>query len=65
MLLIQYLAERVGEVGLLVVGLYRDTDLDLDSPLALGFEELTRRRLARRMRLERLSREGLAEMLNG
>ena len=64
-LLIQYLAERVGDVGLLVVGLYRDTDLDLDSPLARGFEELTRRRLARRMRLERLSREGLTEMLAG
>ena len=50
MLLIQHLAERIAEVPVLMVGLYRDSELDVGRPLSRTFEELTRRRLARRMR---------------
>ena len=65
LLLLTHLAERVGEIPLLMVMLYRDIDLQSGSPLARALDELTRRRLARRIRLERLSRDGVAAMLAG
>ena len=63
--MIQHIAERVAEVPLLMVGLYRDTELDVGRPLSRTFEELTRRRLARRMPLRRCPAEGVAQMLQG
>jgi class 3 adenylate cyclase/tetratricopeptide (TPR) repeat protein len=65
MLLIQHLAERIAEVPVLMVGLYRDSELDVGRPLSRTFEELTRRRLARRILLGRLSQEGVARMVAG
>ena len=65
MLLIQHLAERIAEVPLLMVGLYRDSELDVGRPLSRTFEELTRRRLARRMPLGRLPQDGVAQMVAG
>ncbi|HEX6380713.1 MAG TPA: AAA family ATPase, partial [Acidimicrobiia bacterium] len=65
MLLIQHLAERIAEVPVLMVGLYRDSELDVGRPLSRPFEELTRRRLARRMPLGRLPQEGVAQMAAG
>src|SRR5205823_9960301 len=63
MLLIHHCAERLAEVPVLVIGLYRDSELDVGRPLSRTFEELTRRRLARRMALRRLPSESVAEML--
>jgi class 3 adenylate cyclase/tetratricopeptide (TPR) repeat protein len=63
MLLIQHLAERVAEVPVLMVGLYRDSELDVGRPLSRTFEELTRRRLARRLPLQRMPQEDVAQML--
>ncbi len=63
--LIQHLAERIADRAILMVGLYRDSELDSDSPLLRGLGELTRRRLVRRMRLDSLSKEGVDEMLAG
>ncbi len=65
MLLIQHLAERIAEVPVLMVGLYRDSELEVGRPLSRTFEELTRRRLARRMPLGRLPQEGVAQMVAG
>jgi class 3 adenylate cyclase/tetratricopeptide (TPR) repeat protein len=65
MLLIQHLAERITEVPVLMVGLYRDSELDVGRPLSRTFEELTRRRLARRIRLGRLPQEGVTQMVAG
>ena len=65
MLLVAHLAERVGEVPLFMVGLYRDSELDAGRPLSRTFEELTRRRLAGRMPLRRLERDGVAQLLQG
>ena len=65
MLLIHHCAERLAEVPILIIGLYRDSELDVGRPLSRTFEELTRRRLARRMALRRLPSEAVAEMLNG
>jgi class 3 adenylate cyclase/tetratricopeptide (TPR) repeat protein len=63
MLLIHHCAERLAEVPVLMVGLYRDSELEVGRPLSRTFEELTRRRLARRMTLRRLPSEHVAEML--
>ena len=65
MLLIQHLAERIAEVPVLMVGLYRDSEVDVGRPLSRTFEELARRRLARRLTLRRLPPESVAEMLEG
>jgi class 3 adenylate cyclase/tetratricopeptide (TPR) repeat protein len=65
MLLVQHLAERVADVPVLVVGLYRDSELDVGRPMSRTFEELIRRRLARRMTLKRLPEEAVAQMLAG
>src|SRR5439155_25230893 len=48
LLLLQHLAERLAEMPVLVVGTYRDVDLDVERPLAKTLEEVVRRRLVRR-----------------
>ena len=65
MLLVEHLAERVGGAPVLMIGLYRDSELDAGRPLSRTFEELTRRRLARRMPLRRLAHDGVAQLLQG
>jgi tetratricopeptide (TPR) repeat protein len=63
MLLLQHCAERLADVPVLMVGLYRDSELDAGRPLSRTFEELTRRRLAQRMPLRRLPSQNVADML--
>jgi len=65
MRLIAHVAERIAEIPVLMVGLYRDTELAAGRPLSHTFGELIRRRLARRIRLERLGADGVAQMLTG
>jgi len=65
MLLVQHLVERVADVPVLIIGLYRDSELDVGRPLSRTFEELIRRRLVRRMTLKRLPEEAVALMLAG
>ena len=65
MLLVEHLAERISDVPVLMVGLYRDSQLDAGRPLSRTFEELTRRRLARWMPLKRLQQDAVAQMLQG
>ena len=63
MLLVQHCAERLTDVPVLMVGLYRDSELDVGRPLSRTFEELTRRRLAHRLTLRRLPAESVTDML--
>jgi len=63
MQLIQHIAERVHDVPLLIIGLYRDTELEAGRPLSGVFEELTRRRLAIRIPLKRLPPDTTGEMV--
>ena len=65
MLLVTYIAERIDGIPVLMVGLYRDNELDAGRPLSSTFTELIRRRIARRLRLERLPVDGVAQMLTG
>jgi DNA-binding SARP family transcriptional activator len=65
MLLIAHIAERLAGMPVLIVGLYRDNELDAGRPLSKTFVELIRRRLAQRLRLERLPADGVSQMLTG
>jgi len=61
--LLQHLAEGVSGMRVLLVGTYRDVELDSARPLARTLEDFLRRRLARRVRLRGLSEEAVQQML--
>jgi DNA-binding SARP family transcriptional activator len=65
MLLVAHIAERITEIPVLMVGLYRDNELDAGRPLSATFVELVRRRLTSRWHLDRLPPDGVAQMLTG
>ncbi len=60
---IDNLAPWVGEARLLVIGTYRDVELDVSRPLAATLRELLRRRQAQRIDLPPLGEDGVREML--
>ena len=63
LLFVEHLAERLGELPVLVVATYRDTEVDVGRPLAGTFESLRRRHLALWMPLRRLPEDSVAELL--
>jgi class 3 adenylate cyclase/tetratricopeptide (TPR) repeat protein len=63
LLLMQHIAQQLGEVPVLILGTYRDVELDVGRPLARALEELLRQRLAHRIALRRLPEAGVAAML--
>jgi predicted ATPase/class 3 adenylate cyclase len=63
LLLLQHMAQRLHDMPLLVVGTYRDVELDAARPLARALEELLRQRLAHDVALKRLPEAGVGEML--
>jgi class 3 adenylate cyclase/tetratricopeptide (TPR) repeat protein len=62
-LLTEYLAPLLPEMPVLVLGTYRDIDVDLQHPLARVIGQLGRRRLVERVNLRRLSFDGVGAML--
>ncbi len=63
--LLQHLAPQLADMPILVLGTYRDVELDVQRPFAKVLETLTRKRLAKRLNLQRLPQEGVKEMLVG
>ncbi len=63
LLLLEHLAQHVGSLRLLVLGTYRDVELDDARPFAKTLERLTRQRLASRIILRRMPESDVAEML--
>ncbi len=63
LLLLQHLAQHVEKLPVLIVGTYRDVDLDVARPFAEMLETLTRQRLAQRVPLDRLGEDGVGQML--
>jgi len=63
LLLLQHIAQQLREVPVLILGTYRDVELDVGRPLARALEELLRQRLAHRIALRRLPQDGVAAML--
>ena len=60
LLLLAHLAREIGRARLLVIGTYRDTDLDRTHPLAEALVEMNREQLFSRLPLRGLSREEVA-----
>ena len=63
LLLLQHIARHAAHLPLLIVGTYRDVDLDVERPFAEMLEALARHRLAQRLAIGRLSEVGVAGML--
>ena len=63
LLLLQYLAPRLSAMPLLIIGTYRDVELDVSRPLARTLQQLVRERLAHRIALRRLPEDGVHKML--
>src|SRR4030067_519944 len=54
LLLLQPIAQQLHEMPVLIVGTYRDVELDVPRPFAQTLEELLRQRLAHRIAIKRL-----------
>ncbi|MDQ3987153.1 MAG: AAA family ATPase [Actinomycetota bacterium] len=63
LLLLEHVAERLSDVPVLVLGTYRDVELDASRPLARAIDSLVRQRLGKRMGLPRLDLRGVETML--
>jgi eukaryotic-like serine/threonine-protein kinase len=63
--LLGHLAPHVASMRLLVVGTYRDVELDVRRPFAKMLESLIRQRLATRISLRRMTESGVHQMLAG
>jgi tetratricopeptide (TPR) repeat protein/predicted Ser/Thr protein kinase len=61
--LLQHLAPHMASMRLLVVGTYRDVELDAKRPFAKTLESLVRQRLATRIALRRLQESSVHELL--
>jgi class 3 adenylate cyclase/tetratricopeptide (TPR) repeat protein len=62
-LLAEYLTPLLPEVPVLVIGTYRDGEVDITHPLSRVISQLERRRLVDRIRLDRLSLGGVRTMV--
>jgi len=63
LLLLQHIAQQLGEMPVLVVGTYRDVELDVARPLAKALEDILRQRLAHDVTLRRLPESDVEAML--
>jgi serine/threonine protein kinase/tetratricopeptide (TPR) repeat protein len=63
LLLLQHVAQHVAQLSMLIIGTYRDVDLDASRPLAKALETLTRQRLAHKLLLRPLSEDSVRDML--
>ena len=63
LLLLQHIAQHASDMPLLIVGTYRDVDLEVARPFAKMLEAFTRQRLAHKVALRRLPETGVGEML--
>src|SRR6266404_1438415 len=62
--LLHHLTQRLHDLPLMVIGTYRDAELNITRELAKTLEDLLRARLATRVRLKGLPRDEVAAMLN-
>jgi DNA-binding winged helix-turn-helix (wHTH) protein/predicted ATPase len=62
--LLDHLTQRLSDLPLMVIGTYRDAEVNVTHELAKTLEDLLRRRLATRVRLKGLPRDEVAAMLS-
>ncbi len=63
LLLLQFVARKLGNSRLLLVGTYRDMELSRQHPLAESLSELTRERLFQRVLLRGLSQQDVGRFM--
>jgi predicted ATPase/class 3 adenylate cyclase len=63
LLLLHHIAQQLHEMPMVILGTYRDVELEVARPLAVALEELVRQRLAHDLNLKRLPQEEVAQML--
>ena len=63
LLLLHYIARSVQKTPLLLLGAYRNTDIDAKHPLTPVLTELNRERIAQSVSLKRMSLEDVTEMI--
>ena len=63
LMLLEHLAQYLGQMRILALGTYRDVELEVGRPFAKTIERLTRHRLADRITLRRMPEADVAEML--
>ena len=61
--LLEHIAPHLAQMPMLIVGTYRDVDLDAERPFARALETLTRQRLAHKIALKRLDQASVADLL--
>ncbi len=62
--LLNHFTQRLSDLPLMVIGTYRDPELNVTRPLAKTLEDLVRGRLVTRVRLKDLPRDDVGAMLN-
>ena len=65
LLLLEHLAPHLSDLPLLIVGTYRDVDLEVSRPMAKTLRQLVRQRLIEKIALHRLTEQGVRSMLEG
>jgi DNA-binding CsgD family transcriptional regulator len=65
LLLLEFLAHRLGEMKILIVGTYRDVEVGQSHPLQQTLGDLTRQRQFDRIQLRGLSKAAVQEYVNG
>ena len=63
LLLLEHLAQHIPTQRMLIIGTYRDVELEVTRPFAKTLSDLTRQRLAQRIMIRRLSEESAADLL--
>jgi tRNA A-37 threonylcarbamoyl transferase component Bud32/tetratricopeptide (TPR) repeat protein len=63
LLLLEHLAQHAPRMRLLMLGTYRDVDLDVGRPFAKSIERMARQRVAERITLRRMPRDDVAGLL--
>jgi tetratricopeptide (TPR) repeat protein len=63
LLLLQHLAQAFSSIPILVIGTYRDVELEVTRPFAKVLESMLRQHVATRLTLRRLPASGVEEML--
>ena len=63
LLMLAHLTAHLDDLPLLIVGTYRDVDLEVDRPFAKTLESLNRQRVVHKLALKRLADTGVGDML--
>jgi tetratricopeptide (TPR) repeat protein len=64
-ILIRHLTDRLKESPVLIIGTYRDDELDTNRPFSRALQELTRERLIDEVVLKCLDKEGVQQIIEG